>query len=44
MTESNLSSMTGSSKSIESKSSQSTDKVTILDKLKSPISLDQARK
>ena len=44
MTESNLSSLPGSSKNIESESSQSTGKVTLLDKLKSPTSLDLARK
>ena len=44
MTESNLSSLTGSSKNIESESSQSTGKVTFLDKLKSPTSSDLARK
>ena len=44
MTESNLFSLPGSSKNIESESSQSTGKVTLLDKLKSPISSDLARK
>ena len=44
MTESNLSSSPGSSKNIESGSSQSTGKVTLLDKLKSPTSSDLARK
>ena len=44
MTESNLSRLPGSSKNIESESSQLTGKVTILDKLKSPTSLDLARK
>ena len=44
MTESNLSSLPGSSKNIESESSQSTGKVTLLDKLKFPTSSDLARK
>ena len=44
MTESNLSSSPGSSKNIESESSQFTGKVTLLDKLKSPTSSDLARK
>ena len=44
MTESNLYSLPGSSKNIESESSQSTGKVTLLDKLKSPTSSDLARK
>ena len=44
MTESNLSSLPGSSNNIESESSQSTGKVTLLDKLRSPTSLDLARK
>ena len=44
MTESNLSSLPGSSKNIESESSQSTGKVSLLDKLKSPTSSDLARK
>ena len=44
MTESNLSSLPGSSKNIESESSQFTGKVTFLDKLKSPTSSDLARK
>ena len=44
MTESNLSSLPGSSKNIESESSQSTGKVTRLDKLKSRTSSDLARK
>ena len=44
MSENNLSSLPGSSKNIESESSQSTGKVTLLDKLESPTSLDLARK
>ena len=44
MIESNLSSLPGSSKNIESESSKSIDKVTLLDKLKSPTSSDLARK
>ena len=44
MTESNLSCLPGNSKNIESESSQSTGKVTPLDNLKSPTSLDLARK
>ena len=36
MTESNLSSLPGGSKNIESESSQSTGKITLLDKLKTP--------
>ena len=44
MTGSNLSRLPGSSKNIQSESSQSTGKVTLLDKLKSPTSLDLARR
>ena len=43
MTESNLSSLPGSSKNIESESSQSTGKVTLLNQLKSPTSSQRVR-